>query len=345
MNSPEENPDQSDALLFLEEQGFQVEIEDSTPFPINPMARMHEMYSGLDLARTLRMLARWRRYDAIVGIGDAVAFFLVQVKRLLRLRKPIVLIDPALSHNYPRRQRLQDRILPHVDKVIVFGRAQLDYLRERYGDRVNAVFVPHRIDSSFYSPGEPAKCSQVAEVLSVGEDASRDFSTLIQAMKLCQQWGRDDLRCTIKTPLPFSNLPSNVELRRDRVSWIGLRDMYRRASVVALPLKDSIHAGGINTLLESMAVGRPVVTSASRGILDYVENGRTALLVEPENPKEMAHAILRLIDDSELSNRLGNAARETVLNDCNNTQYARTIAEILEEVLHRPHSPVASGEL
>src|SRR5438876_7663125 len=79
--SAPEAPEQSDALLFLEEHSFRVHIEDSTPFPWNPFARMHEFWSGLDLVRATRLGMRSRNYDVVIGVGDAVAYFLVLAKR------------------------------------------------------------------------------------------------------------------------------------------------------------------------------------------------------------------------------------------------------------------------
>src|SRR4051812_6372161 len=86
---PDLYPDQSDSLLFLEEEGFQVEIEDSLGFPLNPLARMHEFYSGLDPLRAARALLRSRRYDALISVGCSSALSLVQLRRALGLRVPI----------------------------------------------------------------------------------------------------------------------------------------------------------------------------------------------------------------------------------------------------------------
>src|SRR5262245_2408919 len=131
--SPSNFPDGSDALLYLEDEGFQVSIEESCGRPFNPLVRMHEFYSGLDPVRALRVALRARGYDAAVCVGDASAFVLLWLRERLGFRLPVVLIDPALSTDYPRRKRLQDYVLPRVQRVVVFGRAQLDHLAREYG--------------------------------------------------------------------------------------------------------------------------------------------------------------------------------------------------------------------
>lgn len=332
---PQENPDLSDALLFLEKEGFEVVIEESTPLLLNPLARMHEMWSGLDLARSLRLLLRYRRYDLIVGVGDAVAYFLAMARRCLGLRRPIVLIDPALSYHYPRRKRLQDQILPYVEKVIVFGQVQLDYLREQYGDRIDAVFVPHRLDTDFFCPGvaSPRFTTGGPYILAVGDDISRDFNTLLRATQLCRAAGRRDFRCLIKTRLPVAADIADVDILGSRLSWVDLRDLYRGARLVVLPLKDTLHAGGINALLEGMAVGRPVVVSGSQGIRDYVKHEETALLVPPGDADALAGAMMHLMDSADDAKRVGENARRFVVDTCGNAIYARTLATLFKQVI------------
>lgn len=336
---PDTEPDQSDGLLFLEQHGFSVVIEDSTPFPWNPFARMHEMWSGLDPLRTVRLISRLRRYEIVIGVGDAVAFFLAYARRVFRLRVRLVLIDPALSPSYERRQRLQDRLLRHVDRIIVFGAAQRDFLVERYGDRIIVDVVPHRIDTDFCRPADASvnRLTDAPYLLSVGEDASRDFRTLAEAIAILQHDSSGQMRCVIKTGRPLEIPGPGIEVNREAIPWVDLRALYQHAAVVVLPLHDSLHAGGINTLLEAMAVGRPVVVTASRGIRDYVTDGVDALVVPPGDPHAIADAVRRLLQDPARASALGARARQRVVDTCSNPVYAARLATILRDVLAPGH--------
>ena len=62
-------------------------------------------------------------------------------------------------------------------------------------------------------------------------------------------------------------------------------------------------------LFEYMAAGRPIVASRIGQIPEVVEDGRTALLVEPGHIDQLAGAIVRLAKDPILRKRLGEAAR------------------------------------
>ncbi len=65
-----------------------------------------------------------------------------------------------------------------------------------------------------------------------------------------------------------------------------------------------------HVLIEAMAAGLPIVTTAAGGIPDIVEDGRTALLVPVDDPAALAAAVLRVLRESGLAVRLAAAGRE-----------------------------------
>ncbi len=65
-------------------------------------------------------------------------------------------------------------------------------------------------------------------------------------------------------------------------------------------------------LLEAMALERPIVATAVGGLPELLTNDENALLVPPESPAALAGAIVRLLGDRDLAERLGAAARATV---------------------------------
>ncbi|MEQ8757067.1 MAG: glycosyltransferase [Coleofasciculus sp. G1-WW12-02] len=65
-------------------------------------------------------------------------------------------------------------------------------------------------------------------------------------------------------------------------------------------------------IMEAMAMELPIVVTGSGGVKELVEAEVNGLLVEPQAPTQLADAISRLLHNSELSIRLGQAAREKV---------------------------------
>jgi glycosyltransferase involved in cell wall biosynthesis len=100
----------------------------------------------------------------------------------------------------------------------------------------------------------------------------------------------------------------------NQVDWLGSRpDPYpwlRAARIFALP---SRHEGTPNALLEAMSCGLPcIVSDASPGPLELLEDNISGLVVPVEDHAALATAMERLADDARLSWKLGEAARVRV---------------------------------
>jgi GxxExxY protein len=67
-------------------------------------------------------------------------------------------------------------------------------------------------------------------------------------------------------------------------------------------------------LFEYMASGRPIVASNLPSISEILEDGKNALLFEPDNPQDLAEKINRILSDSNLSQRISTQAYEDVKN-------------------------------
>jgi GalNAc-alpha-(1->4)-GalNAc-alpha-(1->3)-diNAcBac-PP-undecaprenol alpha-1,4-N-acetyl-D-galactosaminyltransferase len=96
-----------------------------------------------------------------------------------------------------------------------------------------------------------------------------------------------------------------------RIDWLGqvadLSPCYRSAAIFALP---SRFEGTPNALLEAMNAGLPaIITDASSGPLEFVDDGLTGLIVTPDDAEALAGALRQLINKPELRQRLGEAAK------------------------------------
>jgi glycosyltransferase involved in cell wall biosynthesis len=82
--------------------------------------------------------------------------------------------------------------------------------------------------------------------------------------------------------------------------------------VLVLP---SLRDGLPNALLEGMACERAIAATTAGGIPDAIVDGENGRLVAPGDTNALTAAIIDLIDDADLRQRLGQAARATVLRD------------------------------
>ncbi len=90
--------------------------------------------------------------------------------------------------------------------------------------------------------------------------------------------------------------------------------------------------------LESFAFKKPVISTRSHGIPFTVQDNKNGILVEPENPIELANAIKELLLDSNLRNRLGLFGYNFVHEECNCVSMAKNSLELYKQVLENNHN-------
>ena len=102
------------------------------------------------------------------------------------------------------------------------------------------------------------------------------------------------------------------------------------ATVLVLPSRSE---GLGRVVVEAFCRGRGVVASCVGGIPDIVEDGTTGLLIPPENAGALADALVRVLSDPQLAERLG-AAGHTAVQPWLATpeDYARRIRELVDAV-------------
>ncbi len=90
------------------------------------------------------------------------------------------------------------------------------------------------------------------------------------------------------------------------------------------------------SVIEAMAVGRPILATAVAGLAEQVDHGETGLLVPPSDPGAMADALERFAREPEWRERAGAAARQVVATRFTVREGARGLAEALIEARAEP---------
>jgi glycosyltransferase involved in cell wall biosynthesis len=90
-------------------------------------------------------------------------------------------------------------------------------------------------------------------------------------------------------------------------------------------------------LIEAMAAGVPVVSTASDGVLDIVVDGESGLLVPPQDVAALERAVLRLLASPELRSRLGMAGRRRVEQLFTAERAVARMVELSRRVMQRRH--------
>ena len=94
--------------------------------------------------------------------------------------------------------------------------------------------------------------------------------------------------------------------KKNVIDWVQSFD------IAILP---TLGEGFPNAILEYMICGKPVISSDVDGISELVLHNETGLLVTPANEEELYNAIIRLINNDELREKLGKKGREYAINN------------------------------
>jgi glycosyltransferase involved in cell wall biosynthesis len=123
-------------------------------------------------------------------------------------------------------------------------------------------------------------------------------------------------------------------LIRDKVHFLGHRnDVAHLLPHFDVLLSTSGYEGQSNAILEAMAAGRPVVATNIPGTRDLVVDGQTGYFAPLGDRATMAKHINRLLDDPDLARRLGDAARQRVLEEFSVEKMIARYVAVYEEVI------------
>jgi glycosyltransferase involved in cell wall biosynthesis len=283
-----------------------------------------ERFGGVGALLAWTCWRQRRRYDAIVTDGEQVGLPLALLFKLSPRRSCVhVMIAHVMS--VPKKMLLfrLGRLGRAIDLVIVYSSWQCDFLIEHLGpDKVcRSHFM---VDTRFFvpntSPPQRMICAAGLEL--------RDYPTLMEAVRGV------DVRVVLAAASPWSkrssnadtpDVPANVEVCK--LGFQDLRQLYSDAAIVVVPLQDVDFQAGITTILEAMAMGKPVICTRTRGQTDVVIDGVNGVYVPPASVESLRLAIVDLLDDPDRRARLGEGGRNFVEAECDVTTYADRIAD------------------
>jgi phosphatidylinositol alpha-mannosyltransferase len=184
---------------------------------------------------------------------------------------------------------------------------------ERYFD-ADWRIIPNGIDTALFTPDAtrpPAIRGDVPAVLFLGRfDPRNGLPTLIEAFKRVKGRGRRAQLVVVGD----GSLRQRYHRQAGRDPDItftgavldGRPQYYANSAIYACPTTKA--SFGI-TLLEAMSCCTPIVCSDILGFRDVVMHGREALMVPSGDRDALANALVRLIDDERLRERLGATGR------------------------------------
>jgi L-malate glycosyltransferase len=285
---------------------------------------------GVDLLCPLRLAALFRRERvALVHAHHYTPFFYGVTARLLWRRAPVLFTEHGRHQpDYPRRKRIMANrlLLERRDRVIAVGEAVRQALLHNEGIPARRVGVIHNgIDlARFTARSEDRRA--VRQELGIGPvdllllqvarlDPIKDHATALRTVaRVAAQ--RPDVRLLIVGEGPQLHAIQEQMVQQqlsDRVRLLGLRtDVPRLLAAADVFLLTSTSEGIPLTVLEAMAAGVPVVSTAVGGVGEIIADGVTGLLAPPGDDAALADAVGRLAAQPDFRREMSRRGRERV---------------------------------
>lgn len=256
----------------------------------------------------LRLFRVARNYDGIVTLGDLEGLTFAMLQRLRGKRRPVHVMYDCLWYGGNRLKRAWMRYcLMQVDCCVVWASIEIDRYASCYHlDPKKFLFVPHHHTAKRYK-------FDVADegYVFTGGNWFRDYRLFVDAVREL------NFPCMIVTTrekelFAGMKIPSHVQVRG--ATHEEFRQLMARSSIVVVPMQANLlHAGGQQTFLNAMLMGKPVILTDPQGGRDYIDDGVNGRLVPYGDKDQLANSIHELMSNPSVRAGMGEAAKKTAL--------------------------------
>lgn len=179
------------------------------------------------------------------------------------------------------------------------------------------ITIPNGVDERLLQFPIRRRHTSCCRLLSVGNlVANKGFATIIEALNLLRD---SELHLGIvgdgEEKAHLEQLARSCELS-EKIRFLGQlapEEVGKTLLNSDIFILASFSEGRPNVVLEAMAAGLPVIASDLAGVRELIEDGKTGLLFDPGNARQLAGCIRRLASDPGLSAKLSHAARDFII--------------------------------
>lgn len=279
----------------------------------NKVADLVDHRSGIPISQPILSGDRAARADVVIALLERFAL----LPGILRNRhvwpyagRPVVALACWLGEEVARASEAEGRRLVEkyagVPLILTWSRNQVPLLEGAGRPPGSVAAVPFGISHRWFTPGDGERD---IDVLAVGADAGRDYSTLGEAVR-----GSGLDLTLIAPPARVRGLELPPEVRfSPPVPATEYRDLLRRSKVVVVPTNDLAYPTGQTVALEAAACGAAVVVTGTEPMKEYLIDGRTARLVPVGDAEALRAALTEVLGDDGLRARLARDGRAAVV--------------------------------
>ena len=215
-------------------------------------------------------------------------------------------------HSYPQKLVIKS---PHLKALISVSEAIREYLVNRLKTPKELIqVIPNGVDvESFGKAAEPEAEGFIPVIGALGPlEKFKGHRFLLEALKTILMQGYE-VQCLIVGSGPeernLRHLARRLMLEQYVTFLPQAVEFTQYFRVFDIFVAPSVQEGLGMSILESMAIGRPVVASGVGGVYQVVTDGETGLLVPKEDAAALAEKIIYLLNNPEKGRELAQRAQ------------------------------------
>jgi len=259
---------------------------------------------------------------------------------------------PVISHirDIIEESKVRKYLLNGANKIITISNTQQRIFYPAIKDEGKLMTIYNGIDTDFFSFQGEEEVMNFRKELGAGKDAPV-VGCVGQISSLKGQQYLLEAAPQILTEFPEAKFIFCGEVRRERdeglveslvgkfgleknVSLLGWRDdlplIYSAMDVLVFPtLKEAFG----RVAAEALSCGVPVVASRVGGVPEIVKDGQTGILVEPENPGQIAEATISLLKNPERRKEIGGKGSKIMKENFSLSKHVREVQEVYNKLL------------
>ncbi|MDO9316058.1 MAG: glycosyltransferase family 4 protein [Burkholderiaceae bacterium] len=321
----------------LGRRGHRVALLTSVGYELSKYATDYAVIEAIDRFRPRPLLwcRAWRQLRAlrpqvIHYQGGQHPDMLLLLDNVLRIASSAqaVYTPQELQSNNRRAHHDQacKRLLGRMQHVFFNSAENREFVRQDLHldvEHSSVVPVPDLLDfmRSDVRPEAPAVPAGRALILCFGLiEPRKGIGTLLEAFGRLRQTRPDTHLAVVGKPLmdlaPLRDciarhgMQDHVDLVAEYVSFERMAGYFERADTVVLPYEAGWNSGVIPVAL---GYGKPVVATTIASAAEAVAHERTGLLIPPADPQVLCDALLRVIDDRALRERMQPFLRQAAI--------------------------------
>lgn len=297
----------------------------------------------VEIAQVIEAILLRKKYDVIFSQTERASLILALVMKYLRLDIPHVMVVSRITSMYENKSKKKMWLLKHahekIDKILIWSSVQRNIAIRQLGISPEKIKLLKRgTDQKFWSP-LPATTDMIC---SVGMEM-RDYPTLVEAIRpldvpchiAVSKRVRGELFETVQRVYEIDEMPGNVSVGRK--GYVELRELYARSRFAVVPLLPTDSDNGLTSILEAMAMGKPVICSQAVGQVDVIQDGVTGIFVPPGDPEALRREIINLWNNPRRAEEMGKAARRYIEENHTMEQFAASIKKEVQNAAGIQH--------